>query len=78
MEEDHLPGRHPVMMGLALPFAYMHMRSGGVSLKVFAGIMLGPPPSICSTASFAHRRHQYRRPCFQRSRRHCWFAAPRR
>jgi lipopolysaccharide export system permease protein len=30
-----------VMMGLALPFAYMHMRSGGVSLKIFSGIMLG-------------------------------------
>ena len=30
-----------VMMGLALPFAYMQMRSGGVSLKIFAGIMLG-------------------------------------
>ncbi|HEV7576980.1 MAG TPA: LPS export ABC transporter permease LptG [Caldimonas sp.] len=30
-----------VMVGLALPFAYLHARSGGVSLKVFAGIMLG-------------------------------------
>ena len=30
-----------VMMSLALPFAYMHVRSGGVSLKIFAGIMLG-------------------------------------
>ena len=30
-----------VMMALALPFAYMHARSGGVSLKIFAGIMLG-------------------------------------
>jgi lipopolysaccharide export system permease protein len=30
-----------VMIGLALPFAYMHGRSGGVSLKVFGGIMLG-------------------------------------
>jgi lipopolysaccharide export system permease protein len=30
-----------VMMALALPFAYMHARSGGVSLKVFGGIMLG-------------------------------------
>ena len=25
----------------ALPFAYLHARAGGVSLKVFAGIMLG-------------------------------------
>jgi len=30
-----------VMMALALPFAYMHARSGSVSLKVFGGILLG-------------------------------------
>jgi lipopolysaccharide export system permease protein len=30
-----------VMMMMALPFAYMQVRSGGVSLKIFAGIMLG-------------------------------------
>ena len=30
-----------VMMGLALPFAYLSPRSGGVSLKVFIGIMIG-------------------------------------
>jgi lipopolysaccharide export system permease protein len=30
-----------VMMALALPFAYMHGRSGGVGLKVFLGVMLG-------------------------------------
>ncbi len=30
-----------VMVGLALPFAYLRARSGGVSMKVFAGIMLG-------------------------------------
>ncbi len=30
-----------VMVGLALPYAYMHARAGGVSLKVFSGIMLG-------------------------------------
>ena len=30
-----------VMMALALPFAYLHSRAGGVSLKVFGGIMLG-------------------------------------
>jgi lipopolysaccharide export system permease protein len=29
------------MVGLALPFAYLHARSGGISLKVFGGIMLG-------------------------------------
>lgn len=30
-----------VMMALALPFAYLHFRSGGVSLKIFIGIMIG-------------------------------------
>jgi lipopolysaccharide export system permease protein len=30
-----------VMMALALPFAYLRARSGGVSLKVFGGILLG-------------------------------------
>jgi lipopolysaccharide export system permease protein len=30
-----------VMMMMALPFAYMQVRAGGVSLKIFAGIMLG-------------------------------------
>ncbi len=30
-----------VMMALALPFAYMQDRMGAVSVKVFAGIMLG-------------------------------------
>ena len=30
-----------VMVGLALPFAYLQARSGGISLKVFMGIMLG-------------------------------------
>ena len=30
-----------VMVGLALPFAYMHARASGISLKVFGGIMLG-------------------------------------
>jgi lipopolysaccharide export system permease protein len=30
-----------VMVALALPFAYLHSRAGGVSLKVFGGIMLG-------------------------------------
>jgi lipopolysaccharide export system permease protein len=30
-----------VMIGLALPFAYLSARSGGISLKVFGGIMLG-------------------------------------
>jgi len=30
-----------VMMALALPFAYMHFRAGGVSLKIFIGIMVG-------------------------------------
>lgn len=30
-----------VMMALALPFAYLQVRSGGVSLKIFVGIMIG-------------------------------------
>lgn len=30
-----------VMVTLALPFAYLHARAGGISLKVFGGIMLG-------------------------------------
>jgi lipopolysaccharide export system permease protein len=30
-----------VMLALALPFAYLHARSGGMSLKIFGGIMLG-------------------------------------
>lgn len=30
-----------VMMVLALPFAYLNVRQGGVSLKIFAGVMLG-------------------------------------
>jgi lipopolysaccharide export system permease protein len=30
-----------VMLGLALPFAYLHFRAGGVSLKIFTGIMIG-------------------------------------
>jgi lipopolysaccharide export system permease protein len=35
------PGACLVMMALALPFAYLHARAGGVSLRVFGGIMLG-------------------------------------
>jgi lipopolysaccharide export system permease protein len=30
-----------VLMALALPFAYLHTRSGGVSLKILIGIMIG-------------------------------------
>lgn len=30
-----------VMMALALPFAYMHVRAGGLSLKIFTGVMIG-------------------------------------
>jgi lipopolysaccharide export system permease protein len=29
------------MMVLALPFAYLHVRAGSVSLKIFAGVMIG-------------------------------------
>ncbi len=30
-----------VMMAMALPFAYVHFRSGGLSVKIFSGIMIG-------------------------------------
>jgi lipopolysaccharide export system permease protein len=30
-----------VMMALALPFAYLHVRAGGMSLKIFTGVMIG-------------------------------------
>lgn len=30
-----------IMMGLALPFAYLQVRAGGVGLKLFAGVILG-------------------------------------
>jgi lipopolysaccharide export system permease protein len=30
-----------VMLTLALPFAYLKVRAGGVGIKVFGGIMLG-------------------------------------
>ena len=30
-----------VMVMLALPFAYLHFRSGGISAKIFAGVMIG-------------------------------------
>ncbi len=30
-----------VMLGLALPFAYLHARGGGISWRVFGGIMIG-------------------------------------
>lgn len=30
-----------VMMVLALPFAYLHVRQGSVSLKIFSGVMIG-------------------------------------
>lgn len=42
-----------VMMALALPFAYLHFRSGGVSLKIFTGIMIGILFSLLNRV-FAH------------------------
>ena len=39
MWRGFLTGR--VMVALALPFGYSHNRVGGVSLKIFAGVMLG-------------------------------------
>ena len=40
-----------VMVALALPFAYLHARAGGVSLKVFGGIMLGISFVLLNNAS---------------------------
>lgn len=42
-----------VLMMLALPFAYLHTRSGGVSLKIFIGIMIGVSFIILNTL-FSH------------------------
>ncbi|MDL2357966.1 MAG: LPS export ABC transporter permease LptG [Pseudomonadota bacterium] len=42
-----------VLMALALPFAYLHMRSGGVSLKIFIGIMIGVSFMLVDTL-FSH------------------------
>lgn len=42
-----------VLMALALPFAYLHTRSGGVSLKIFVGIMIGVAFMLINTL-FAH------------------------
>jgi len=40
-----------VMMALALPFAYLHARAGGVSYKVFGGILLGISFVLLNNAS---------------------------
>ncbi len=42
-----------VLMALALPFAYLHARSGGVSLKIFVGIMIGVSFILINTL-FSH------------------------
>ena len=42
-----------VLMALALPFAYLHTRSGGVSLKIFIGIMIGVSFILVNTL-FSH------------------------
>ena len=42
-----------VLMMLALPFAYLHTRSGGVSLKIFMGIMIGVSFMLVNTL-FSH------------------------
>lgn len=42
-----------VLMALALPFGYLHTRSGGVSLKIFVGIMIGVSFLLANTL-FAH------------------------
>ena len=42
-----------VLMTMALPFAYLHSRSGGVSMKIFIGIMLGVSFILINTL-FSH------------------------
>jgi lipopolysaccharide export system permease protein len=42
-----------VLMALALPFAFLHTRSGGVSLKLFVGIMIGVSFMLVNTL-FSH------------------------
>jgi lipopolysaccharide export system permease protein len=42
-----------VLMALALPFAYLQTRSGGVSLKIFMGIMIGVSFMLVNTL-FSH------------------------
>ncbi len=42
-----------VLMALALPFAYLQSRSGGVSLKIFIGIMIGISFPLVNTL-FSH------------------------
>lgn len=42
-----------VLMALALPFAYLQSRSGGISLKIFIGIMIGVSFILINTL-FSH------------------------
>ncbi|TFW18540.1 LPS export ABC transporter permease LptG [Massilia arenosa] len=42
-----------VLMALALPFGYLHSRAGGVSLKIFIGIMIGVSFMLINTL-FSH------------------------
>ena len=42
-----------IMLALALPFAYIHTRSGTIGLKVFGGIMLGMSFQLLNTL-FSH------------------------
>jgi lipopolysaccharide export system permease protein len=42
-----------VLMAMALPFAYLQSRSGGVSLKIFIGIMIGVAFMLINTL-FSH------------------------
>jgi lipopolysaccharide export system permease protein len=42
-----------VMMAVALPFAYLHVRSGGISAKIFVGIMIGVSFQLVNSL-FAH------------------------
>ena len=44
-----------VMMALALPFAYLQIRTGGVGVKLFAGLMLGVLFHFLNTPVLARR-----------------------
>jgi hypothetical protein len=58
---------------LALPFAYMQDRMGAVSIRVFAGIMLGIGFHMLNGLVFQPGRHQQLGPIsFRRSRPACF------
>jgi len=59
------------MMALALPFAYLHARAAGISLKVFGGIMLGISFVLLNKCQATRDAAQLGRPGWPR-RRPAW------